>query len=113
MSTDNFKVDPEKLLEGMYRDGYFPDFLVDKGKAILVNLCEQIEAQHPADLVALYRLTHAATEAFNDLQEEFEDNDSEIETAARDCIGMDFDFIAKAYGFGEADGEELIAPRDW
>ena len=38
---------------------------------------------------------------------------SEIETAARDCIAVDFEFISKSYGFIEADVEELIATRDW
>jgi hypothetical protein len=113
MAIKNPKLTDYQFLAGMSRDGYFPDFLVDKGKAILVNLCGQIESQKPADLKALYRHSHRATEAFNDLQEEFEEHDSEIETVARDCIGMDFDFIAKAYGFDDADGEELISPRDW
>ncbi|MCR9116120.1 MAG: DUF5713 family protein [bacterium] len=113
MAITNDKLTDYQFLAGMYRDGYFPDFLVDKGKAILIGLCEQIESQKPSSLEALYVLTHAATKAFNDLQEEFEDNESEIETAARDCIGMDFAFIAKAYGFDDADGEELIATRDW
>ena len=113
MAITNEKLTDYNFLAGMYRDGYFPDFLVDKGKAILVDLCEQIEAQKPADLEALYDLTHCATDAFNELQEEFEDNGSEIETAARDCIGKDFNFIAKAFGFENADGEELIATRDW
>jgi hypothetical protein len=44
---------------------------------------------------------------------EFEDAGSEIETVARECIGDDFDFIARAYGFGDVDTEELIATRDW
>ena len=101
------------FLKEMYNDDYFPDFLVDKGKAILVRLCEQIEAEKPTDAEDVYKLTHAATEEFNDLQEEFFENESEIETAARDCIGMDFEFIAKAYGFEDLDVEELIAPRDW
>jgi hypothetical protein len=43
----------------------------------------------------------------------FYENDSEIETVARDCIGMDFEFIANAYGFENVDVEELIATRDW
>jgi hypothetical protein len=60
----------------------------------------------------LYALTHAATEEFNALAEEFEENDSELETAAREAIAEDFEWIAKAYGF-DADIEELIAPRDW
>jgi len=44
---------------------------------------------------------------------EFEDAGSEIETVARECIGDDFDCIARAYGFGDVDTEELIATRDW
>jgi hypothetical protein len=43
---------------------------------------------------------------------EFEENDSELETAARKAIAEDFERIATAYGF-DADIEELIAPRDW
>ena len=113
MSLTNPKLVGYQFLAGMYRDGYFPDFLVDKGKAILVDLCKQIETQPPANLEALYALTHAATEEFNDLQDDFMDNESEIETVARDCIGLDFRFIADAYGFEDADGESLIATRDW
>ncbi|MCB2410298.1 DUF5713 family protein [Hymenobacter lucidus] len=100
------------FLAEMYQDSYFPNNLVDKGKAILVALCFDIEQQQPKDLEELYALTHAATEEFNDLQEEFWEANSEIETAARDCIAVDFDFVAKAYGF-EADMEELTATRDW
>ncbi|WP_224998748.1 DUF5713 family protein [Cesiribacter sp. SM1] len=101
-----------EFLSDMYQDDYFPDFLVDKGKAILVELCLQIESQQPQSLVELYTLTHAATDRFNDLGEEFDEHDSELETAARESIAADFEFIAKAYGF-EADTEELIATRDW
>lgn len=113
MAITNEQLAGYNFLEEMYDDGYFPNFLVDKCKAILVNLCEQIEVDKPEGLEALYALTHPATEAFNGLQEEFEENDSELETGARECIAMDFDFIAKAYGFNDADVEELIAPRDW
>jgi Family of unknown function (DUF5713) len=101
------------FLKEMYEDDYFPNNLVDKGRKILIDLCWQIEQKKPNSLSDLYELTHAATNQFNDLQEEFEENDSEIETGARECIAMDFDFIAKAYGFEEADIEELIATRDW
>jgi hypothetical protein len=97
----------------MFDDGYFPDPLVEEGKQILLRLCADIEASKPADLAALYILTHAATEAFNELDGKLQDAGSEIETAARDCIGTDFAFIAQAYGFQDADIEELIAPRDW
>jgi len=96
----------------MYEDSYFPPRLVDKGKAILVELCFEIEREKPKSLNELYELTHAATDKFNELQEEFEEEDSEIETAARDCIAVNFDFVAKTYGFA-ADIEELIATREW
>ncbi len=100
------------FLEEMYKDDYFPNAIVDKGKQILVNLCSKIELESPKSLEELYKLTHAATNQFNDLQEEFYDHDSEIETAARECIAANFIFIANAYGFS-ADIEELIATRDW
>ena len=100
------------FLQEMYEDGYFPNFLVDKGKAILVKLCVDIEEKQPDSLEELYQLTHAATDQFNELQEEFEENESEIETVAREAIGQDFDAIAKAYGY-QADIEEIIATRDW
>ncbi|GAB1823659.1 DUF5713 family protein [Herbidospora sp. RD11066] len=101
------------FLQEMYGDPYFPTHLVDKSKAILLRLCDRIEAERPADLAALYVLTHAATEEFNALDEEFAEADSEIETAAREAIGADFWFIASAYGFGDANREQLIAPRHW
>lgn len=112
MAIQNEKLHDYPFLQEMYEDEYFPDFLVDKGKAILIRLCERIEAEKPVDDESVYALTHAATEEFNKLQEEFWKNDSEIETAARDCIGTDFYFIVQAYGF-DLDGEEVIAPRDW
>ncbi|MFT2016881.1 DUF5713 family protein [Streptomyces sp. 796.1] len=101
------------FLHGLYEDEYFPDHLVDKGKAILVRLCERIETERPADLPALYVLTHAATEEFNDLEAEFDEADSEFETTAREEIAGDFWFVAETYGFPSADVEELIAPREW
>lgn len=100
------------FLKDMYRDSYFPNFLVDKGKVILIELCIQIENENPKTLPELYKLTHVATNKFNDLEGEFGENESEIETGARESIGGDFDFIAKSYGY-DADVEELIATRNW
>jgi len=112
MAISNPKLEHYPFLKHMYSDAYFPDFLVDKGKQILVQLCEQLEAQAPTDAEGVYRLTHAATEAFNALAEEFGEHDSEIETVAREAIAADIDAIVRANGF-ELDVEELIAPRDW
>jgi hypothetical protein len=102
-----------KFLSGMYVDNYFPNQIVDEGVTILERLCQSIEREQPESLEGLYVLTHSATEEFNDLAEKFEEAESEIETVAREVIAEDFEVIAKAYGFADADIEELIAPRDW
>ncbi|MEU9449968.1 DUF5713 family protein [Streptomyces sp. NPDC048277] len=113
MPISNPKMSEHEFLAELYEDEYFPDHVVDRGRAILVRLCERIEAERPAGLPALYALTHAATEEFNALEAEFEAAGSEIETVAREEIGGDFWVIAQAYGFADADVEELIAPREW
>ncbi|WP_149181650.1 DUF5713 family protein [Streptomyces sp. TRM49041] len=113
MPITNQQVAGHTFLRQLFADEYFPDHVVDKGRAILLRLCERIEAEQPSDLAALYVLTQAATEEFNLLEEEFEAAGSEIETVAREEIAEDFWFLASAYGFTDADVEELIATRDW
>ncbi|MFJ1968065.1 DUF5713 family protein [Streptomyces sp. NPDC087903] len=113
MPISNERVSAHPFLRALYRDDYYPDHVVDRGRAILLALCERIEAERPADLDALYALTRAATEEFNDLEAAFEEAGSEIETVAREEIAENFWFVADAYGFAEADVEELIATREW
>ncbi|MFF1459739.1 DUF5713 family protein [Streptomyces sp. NPDC058330] len=113
MAITNERMRRHAFLRGLYEDGHFPDHVVDKGRAVLIRLCESIEAQQPAGLAELYVLTHAATEEFNALEAEFEAAGSEIETVAREEIAEDFWSVATAYGFTEADAEELVATREW
>ncbi|GAA0439847.1 DUF5713 family protein [Streptomyces luteireticuli] len=101
------------FLRGLYEDDCYPDHVVDRGKAVLLRLREDIEADAPAGLAALYALTRAATGEFNGLEAGFEAAGSEIETMARDGIAGDFWFLARVYGFTDADVEELIATREW
>ncbi|MFJ3908197.1 DUF5713 family protein [Streptomyces vinaceus] len=54
----------------MYADSYVPERVVDQGRAILLWLCEGMEAEQPLDLTSLYGLTQAATEEFNLLDRE-------------------------------------------
>ncbi|MGE0867441.1 MAG: DUF5713 family protein [Kofleriaceae bacterium] len=98
-------------LADMVEDSYFPKHLVAKGQGLLAELAAQVAAQRPEGK-AVYELTHATTEAFNDLAEEFAESDSEIETAAREAIAGDIDFILKHFGY-DVDIEEAIAPREW
>jgi hypothetical protein len=107
----NTAVRDHRFLAGMFADGYFPNPLVERGVSILLELCGEIE-QHKPEGDAVYVLTHAATERFNDLQEAFWEAGSEIETAARECIAADFAFLLEAYGYA-FDLEEAIATRDW
>lgn len=108
----NEAVKSHHFLDCMYQDTYFPKSSVDKCKDVLLLLCNEIDDKQPKSLPELYKLTQQSTTQINDLQSDFENNGSEIETGARECIAMEFDFIAKSYGF-QADVEEMIANREW
>ncbi|MFB7429607.1 DUF5713 family protein [Streptomyces hydrogenans] len=82
MPITNQQVAGHAFLRQMYDNSYFPDHVVDQGKAILLRLCERIEAERPSDLESLYALTQAATEEFNLLDGEFVAAGSEIETVS-------------------------------
>ncbi|HET7845506.1 MAG TPA: DUF5713 family protein [Xanthomonadales bacterium] len=101
------------FLDALYADAAYPRDLVAKGEEILLDLCATIEAQKPADVDALYALTHAATLRFNELGAELTANGSAIDTVAREAIAVDFGRIAMWYGFANADRQALVAPRDW
>ena len=64
MSLSNSKMADYRFLAEMYDDAYYPSALVKKGADILVELCQQIEAQKPDGLGQLYALTLVATERF-------------------------------------------------
>lgn len=99
------------LLEDMYNDDYFPDFLVDKIKKKLRPVISMLE-KGETDKRIIQKKLDKMTLAINDLQEEFEDNDSEIETVARDSIGTTVEYILKWFGI-DIDIEDAIGERDW
>src|SRR4051812_40357444 len=99
MPPKNSAILNHTFLAEMFKDSYFPKELVEKGKQVLLELCARIEREQPKEAPAIYALTEQATERFNVLAVEFEAHDSEIETAARECIAEDFGFILKTYGF--------------
>lgn len=71
-----------EYLKDMYIDKYYPDFLVDKVKAELVKVVEFLE-QGNQDIEEIQAKLNFAINAINDIAEEFDENDSEIETVAR------------------------------
>lgn len=100
-----------KLLDEMYQDGYYPDFLVDKVKAELQKVIDLLE-RGETDTEFIQEKLDEAVCAVNDLQDEFDENDSEIETVARDCIGTTVGYILEWFDI-PIDVEEAIRERDW
>ena len=95
----------------MYSDQYFPDFLVDKIKDIIREAVMFIEeGNHTRD--EIQGAFDKMTTRINELQEEFEENDSEIETSARESIGDTVDRIIKLFAI-DIDVEEAMRERDW
>ncbi len=100
-----------ELLADMYNDGYFPDFLVDKVKALIQSVIDFLETGE-RDLDKIQARFDEMTLAINDLEEEFEDNDSEIETVARESIGETVRYILEWFDI-DIDVEDAIGERDW
>ncbi len=100
-----------EYLKDMYIDGYYPNFLVDKVKAELVKVVEFLE-QGNQDIEEIQSKLDFAIHAINDLAVEFDENDSEIETVARESIAQTVEDILAFFGI-EIDTEEAIRERDW
>lgn len=103
--------DERLYLEEMYRDGYFPEFLVDKIKLLITEVVTFIE-EHPHSMDEIQEKFDAMTMGINDLEEEFVENDSEIETVARESIGATVQHIIDFFGL-DVDCETAIQERDW
>lgn len=99
------------LLVEMYQDDYFPNFLVDKVKNQLQKIIVLLESGE-TDCEVIQEKLDEVTCAINDLQEEFDENDSEIETVARDSIGITIEYILEWFNI-PIDVEEAIRERDW
>ncbi len=100
-----------KLLDEMYQDEYFPDFLVDKVRGELQKVIDLLEAGE-TDAGVIQEKLDEMVRAINDLQDEFDENGSEIETVARDSIGGHVGYILKWFGI-PIDAEEAIREREW
>ena len=108
-----------KLLDEMYQDNYYPTFqdnyyptfLVDKVKDELQKVIDLLESGETDTEVVQETLDEAVC-GINDLQEEFDEHDSEIETVARECIAATVAYILEWFGI-PIDTEEAIRERDW
>ncbi|MNI68360.1 hypothetical protein D3C73_1240480 [compost metagenome] len=100
-----------EYLKVMYNDRYFPNFLVDKVKAELVKVVEFLE-QGNQDIEEIQSKFDLAIHAINDLAVEFDENDSEIETVARESIAQTVEDVLAFFSI-EIDTEVAIRERDW
>lgn len=100
-----------RMLAAMYRDEYFPDFLVDKVRGLLQNIIDVLETGE-RNLGTIQNKFDEITLAINDLQEEFEENDSELETVARESISETVEYILSWFNI-DIDVEDAIGERDW
>lgn len=99
------------LLKDMVDDDYYPKFLVEKVKEKIlpvINLLEKGEE----NIEIIQNELDKMTLAINDLEEEFEENDSEIETVARDAIGVTIEYILNWFNI-DIDVETAIREREW
>ncbi|MEU6619678.1 DUF5713 family protein [Streptomyces litmocidini] len=87
--------------------------MVDQGKAILLRLDERTEAEWQSNEGAWYASIQTAVEEFKLLDRQFEAAGNGIETVAREWICDEFCFAVAAYGFTDADAQELAAGRRW
>ena len=110
MSIKKLPEDFEYLKE-MYDDEYFPNFLVDKLRDTIKEVVVFIEeGNHSKE--DIQHVLDRMTLKTNELQEEFDENDSEIETVARDSIGLTVENILKYFEI-DIEIEEAIREREW
>ena len=86
-----------KLLDEMYQDNYYPAFLLDKVKDELQKVIDLLE-NGETDTEVVQETLDKAVCGINDLQEVFDEHDSEIETVARECIAATVAYILEWFG---------------
>lgn len=99
------------LLNEMYQDDYYPNFLVDKIRNKLQKVIDLLETGEK-DINIIQEKMDEIICSINNLQDEFDENDSEIETVARDCIGETVGYILDYFDI-PIDVEEANRERDW
>ena len=99
-------------LRDMYEDEYFPGFLVDKVKTLLADVVVFLETGE-RNMGKIQEKFDDMTDRINELQQEFWDNGSDIETGARDSIGETVRHIIAHFRLSDYDSEDALRNRDW
>jgi hypothetical protein len=99
------------FLPEMYEDDYFPNSEVDKVKAAIQKVVTYLEKGETSTKKAQKKLDDM-TLTINELQNDFADHDSEIETGAANAIAETVERILAHFNV-DIDIEEAIREREW
>ncbi|EAY03300.1 hypothetical protein TVAG_193700 [Trichomonas vaginalis G3] len=109
-NTNHRKFDPNyALIKDMVSDPYYPNVQVDKVKTIIETFIKFLE-EGITDLDAIQDKLDQLCHSINDLMDEFYENDSEIETIARESIASTIDYILEWFNIN-IDLETALAER--
>ena len=100
------------LLQAMYEDSFYPYYLVDKIKWQFIHLIEFLEEADLKDQAAIQNRLDEFTLFINSLQQEFWDQDSEIETVARECIANNLEYILQWFKV-QIPVDTALREREW
>lgn len=98
-------------LPDMYSDDYYPDMLVDKVKNAIAAVVQYIEEGNHSTEEIQERFDRMTIQ-INELEQEFADHDSEIETVAREAIGETVERIIQYFDIAITT-EDAIREREW
>ncbi len=99
------------LLEELYEDSFYPDFLIDKIKYLLEDFINFVE-QKPKNMADVGDKIYDLIQNANSLQYEFLDNDSEYDNIARECLIRNLEYIIQWFHL-QINLEEALAEREW
>lgn len=99
------------LLEELYEDSFYPDFLIDKIKYLLEDFINFVE-QKPKNMADVGDKIYDLIQNANSLQYEFLDNDSEYDNIARECLIRILEYIIQWFHL-PINLEEALAEREW
>ena len=99
------------LLEELYEDSFYPDFLIDKIKYLLEDFINFVE-QKPKNMADVGDKIYDLIQNANSLQYEFLDNDSEYDNIAREYLIRNLEYIIQWFHL-PINLEESLAEREW
>ena len=99
------------LLEELYEDSFYPDFLIDKIKYLLEDFINFVE-QKPKNMADVGDKIYDLIQNANSLQYEFLDNDSEYDNIAREYLIRNLEYIIQWFNL-PINLEEALAEREW